>query len=236
MWSARESTLTFFIIYLSFLKLVTKTCLYNADPLKFHFYVVRLGFTGVYIIFLFLRKNVDCGYLLELPLWGSSNEYPQSMFWAEVWKYQFFIWKFSVFGDKKFSVYLSKRVFIMWNLVQVITPILFWMSCEWISVRDSTLTWKYLPTLPFLIGYIWARLSISYKVACAPSKDSDQPVHPCSIIRVFARHSEGKNGSKAPSDGQQRLISLLRWVQSSAQAIFKEMMCPGSYDLVWLEW
>ena len=27
-------------------------CLYNADPLKPHFYKVKLGFTGVYIIFL----------------------------------------------------------------------------------------------------------------------------------------------------------------------------------------
>ena len=30
----------------------TKTCLYNFDPLKRHFYVVKLGFTRVYIIFL----------------------------------------------------------------------------------------------------------------------------------------------------------------------------------------
>ena len=31
-----------------------KTRLYNVDPLKPHFYIVKLGFTGVYIIFLFL--------------------------------------------------------------------------------------------------------------------------------------------------------------------------------------
>ena len=31
---------------------ITKTYLYNFDPLKAHFYVVKLGFTGVYIIFL----------------------------------------------------------------------------------------------------------------------------------------------------------------------------------------
>ena len=31
---------------------ITKTCLYNIDPLKPHFYIVKLGFTGVYIIFL----------------------------------------------------------------------------------------------------------------------------------------------------------------------------------------
>ena len=29
-----------------------KTCLYNFDPLKPHFYIVKLGFKGVYIIFL----------------------------------------------------------------------------------------------------------------------------------------------------------------------------------------
>ena len=32
-------------------KIITKTCLYNFDPLKPHFYMVKLGFTGVYIIF-----------------------------------------------------------------------------------------------------------------------------------------------------------------------------------------
>ena len=31
--------------------LITKTCLYNIDPLKPLFYIVKLGFTGVYIIF-----------------------------------------------------------------------------------------------------------------------------------------------------------------------------------------
>ena len=25
-------------------------------------------------------QNIDCGYLLEPPWWGGSNEYPQSMF------------------------------------------------------------------------------------------------------------------------------------------------------------
>ena len=59
---------------------ITKTYLYNFDPLKPHFYIVKLGFTGVNIIFLFLLKNIDCGYLLEPPQRGGSNEYPQSMF------------------------------------------------------------------------------------------------------------------------------------------------------------
>ena len=38
-----------------------KTYLYNFDPLKPHFYKVKLGFTGVYIFFFFLLKNIDCG-------------------------------------------------------------------------------------------------------------------------------------------------------------------------------
>ena len=33
-------------------KNITKTYLYYFDPLKLHFYIVKLGFTGVYIIFL----------------------------------------------------------------------------------------------------------------------------------------------------------------------------------------
>ena len=40
----------------------------NFDPLKPHFYIVKLGLTGVYIIFfLFLLKNIFCGYSLEPP-------------------------------------------------------------------------------------------------------------------------------------------------------------------------
>ena len=31
-------------------------------------------------------QNIDCGYLLEPPRRGGSNEYPQSMFWAEIRK------------------------------------------------------------------------------------------------------------------------------------------------------
>ena len=62
---------------------ITKTRLYNFDPLKPHIYTVKQGYS---LFFLFLLKNRDCGYSLEPPRRGGSNEYPQSMFWAEVWK------------------------------------------------------------------------------------------------------------------------------------------------------
>ena len=38
-------------------------------------------------IFHISAQNIDCGYSLEPPRRrGSSNKYPQSMFWAEIWK------------------------------------------------------------------------------------------------------------------------------------------------------
>ena len=34
-------------------------------------------------IFLIFAQNIDCGYTLERPRRGGSNEYPQSMFWSK---------------------------------------------------------------------------------------------------------------------------------------------------------
>ena len=34
-------------------------------------------------IFLIFAQNIDCGYTLEPPRLGGSNEYPQSMFWSK---------------------------------------------------------------------------------------------------------------------------------------------------------
>ena len=44
---------------------ITYPCVYY--PLAPYFYIVKQGFTGVYIIFLFLLQNIDCGYSLEPP-------------------------------------------------------------------------------------------------------------------------------------------------------------------------
>ena len=93
---------------------ITKTCLYNIDPLKPHFHIVKLGFTGVYIIFLFLLKNIDCGYSLEPPPRGGSNEYPQSMFWRGYMKnIRIFVSENFQFLEVKVSIYLNRRGFVM---------------------------------------------------------------------------------------------------------------------------
>ena len=69
---------------MDFLAVITKTCLYNFDPLKPHFYIVKLGLEGYTLFFLFLLKNIDCGYSLEPPRSSGSNEYQQSIFGAEI--------------------------------------------------------------------------------------------------------------------------------------------------------
>ena len=54
---------------------ITKTGPYNVDPLKPHFYTVKLGFTGVYIIFLISVRKYKLWYSLEPPQ-GYSLEPP----------------------------------------------------------------------------------------------------------------------------------------------------------------
>ena len=36
-------------------------------PIKPHFYIVKVGYAGVYLFFLFLLQNIDYGYSLEPP-------------------------------------------------------------------------------------------------------------------------------------------------------------------------
>ena len=46
----------------------------------------KSGVCGVYLFFLFLLQNIDCGYSLEPPRRGGSNVYPKSMFLAKIRK------------------------------------------------------------------------------------------------------------------------------------------------------
>ena len=59
---------------------ITKTCPCNVYPLGPHFYIVKLGFAGVYLFFLLLIQNIHCEYSLEPPQRGGSNVYSQCMF------------------------------------------------------------------------------------------------------------------------------------------------------------
>ena len=65
---------------------ITITCLYKFDPLKPHFYIVKLGFTGVYVISL-----ISYSYFLFSP--STHN----------LCVFCFFLFFF--FGGKSFSIF-----------------------------------------------------------------------------------------------------------------------------------
>ena len=92
---------------------IRKTCLYNFDPIKPHFYIVNWGLQGYTLFFLFLLKNIDCGYSLEPPRRGGSNEYHNICFEQKYEKYQTFLSENFQFLEVKFSIYLNRYVFVM---------------------------------------------------------------------------------------------------------------------------
>ena len=61
---------------------ITKTCpcnILNFSKLE----KLKIFTRIVFYIFLIFAQNIDCGYTLEPPRRGGSNEYPQSMFWSK---------------------------------------------------------------------------------------------------------------------------------------------------------
>ena len=72
-------------------------------PPKPHFYIVKLGFTGVFIIFLISAQNIDCVYSSTHNLCFDQKYEKISEFLSE--NFQFLL--------VKFSVYLNMHVFVI---------------------------------------------------------------------------------------------------------------------------
>ena len=104
---------------------ITKSYLYNFYPLKPHFnIIVKLGFTGVYIIFfLFLPKNIDCVYSLEPPWRDGFNEYPQSVLSRNMKKISEVLYENFQFLAVKLSIYLNRRVNV--RVKHILSALLF---------------------------------------------------------------------------------------------------------------
>ena len=83
---------------------ITKTCLYKFDPLKPHFYIVKLGFTEVYIIFLISAQ--------KHRLWILTSTH-NLCFEQKHEKYQNFLSENFHFLVVKLSIYLNRHVFVM---------------------------------------------------------------------------------------------------------------------------
>ena len=86
-------------LHLYRMKCITKTYLYNIDPYKPHFHIVKLGFTGVYIIFLISTEKHRLWVLVRTAL--------ALCFEQKCEKYQnFYLKTFRVFfGGAIFSIF-----------------------------------------------------------------------------------------------------------------------------------
>ena len=62
---------------------ITKTCPCNIQRFFFKIENFQLKIFDIFLIF---AQNIDCGYTLEPPRRGGSNEYPQIMFGAKIRK------------------------------------------------------------------------------------------------------------------------------------------------------
>ena len=89
---------------------VTKTCMYNFDPLKPHFYIVKLGFTGVYITFLISAQKHRLWVLVEAVLTSTHNLCFEQKYEKNI---GFFLSENFQFLLVNFSVYLNRRDFVM---------------------------------------------------------------------------------------------------------------------------
>ena len=107
----------------AFAQSITKMYVYNFDPLKPHFYTVKLGFTGVYIIFSYFCLKHRMWVLVRTASSRRLERVPTIYILSRYMKnIRIFICKFSVFGGEIFSINLNKRVFVM--LVRIFTGLI----------------------------------------------------------------------------------------------------------------
>ena len=73
--------------------------------------------------------------------------------------------------------------------------------------------------------------SISYTITTDPAKNSGQPAHPRSLIKVFVGQSAGSQGSNASSGGQRRLRSACATAQADLRWAHMQSCrkCSDSY-------
>ena len=134
-----------------------------------------------------LHKNICCGYSLELPWRGDSNEHPQHMFlWITDENYPSIIVKYPPYlffcqavGQPPTCCYS-----ISLDLPDVPGHVVDYLGCrhtQGTGVKVAAVA-RWLESLT-LNEPVHDKTN---KMTCAPSEDSDQPGHPPSLIRVVA--------------------------------------------------
>ena len=93
---------------------ITKTYLYNFDPLKPHFYMIKLRFTGVYIIFLISAQKHRLWVLVRTASPRRFYQVPTIYVLSRNMKnIRIFLSENFQFLVVKISMYLNRRVFVM---------------------------------------------------------------------------------------------------------------------------
>ena len=78
--------------------IITKTYLYNSDPLKPHLYIVKLGFTGIYIIFLISAQKHRLWVLVSTHILCFEQTSTHNLCFEQKYeKYQYFHRKIFIF-------------------------------------------------------------------------------------------------------------------------------------------
>ena len=120
--------------------IITKTGLYNFDPLKPHFYIVKLGFTGVYIIFLISAQKHRLWVLVRTASTSTHN----LCFEQKHEQYHNFLSENFHFLVVKFSIYSNRRVFVMLLCLQFIWTYSFTSESSHISIQSHRNMWLYV--------------------------------------------------------------------------------------------
>ena len=146
-----RSCLLFLLVSL----VITKTYL---DPLKPHLYIVKQGFTGVYIIFLISAQNYRLLVLVRTVLPRRIQRVTTIYVLSRNMKnIRVFLSENFQFLEVKFSVYLNRRVFVM--LGYVLWLWLFLNIC--FTALESKLCVLMLSVCPYL-GCTWSYLPLIY--------------------------------------------------------------------------
>ena len=111
---------------------ITKTCLFkyteNFTTKKNENFQIKSS-----DIFHISAQNIDCGYSLEPPRRGGSNEYPQSMVLSRNMKNNVYPCKPQFYYIKKWGLRGSKLyryVFVMWTRIKLVLKEQFYLDVQ----------------------------------------------------------------------------------------------------------
>ena len=187
------------------------------------------------LFFLFLLKNLDYGYSLEPPRRGGSNEYPQSMFWTEIWNFylktfSFLWWNFQYIWIGVFSYWallpdkIGRKSWISvqaqcYVIVLYIVFILFvylWLL-SWAFTKLGRVRYRYKPQGFFIFKLVWCIWTVTSENV--PSDVRPTKTQVSLRIRAVWLESSLSSIQNVPSEDSTRMCRLI-W-------IFAVLTCPN---------